>query len=133
MPVHSMMHMVMRMTESRNTPSKPRTKAITVRLEQEDYERLRAHAGTRNVSLNTVVNEAVSEYGRKLEREKVLERIQRFRHELGAGAPGETRDDAVEILKGLREKRAAQRMERSGPHDADREPESSPESGGDQT
>lgn len=94
------------MFDSEHDSGKTQLKAITVRLDREDYERLQSYAEARNVSLNTVVNEAVAQYGRRIAREEVLQRIAAFRESLPVPKPGQP--DAVEIIRVLRGERAEQ-------------------------
>ncbi len=105
----------------------PEFRAVTVRLSRQDYERLRAHAGARNLSLNSVVNEAVAQYGRKIERDEALRQLEALRGAMAeAGGPGE---DSVEMLARLRRERSdrlAQLADSPDPPDAPGDPQGPP-------
>ncbi len=89
------------------------TKAVTVRLDVVDYDRLKAQADRLGVSLNTVVREAVAAYGVRVERLAALEELGQFHQKLAAeGRQGP--DEAVEILRQLRLERA-EHLERLEP------------------
>ena len=84
--------------------SKSINKPVTVRIRQADYMLLRKYADSRNASLNSVVSEAIAQYGAKIEREQAILRIQalqrRLRNAHGVGA------DSVGLLREMREGRA---------------------------
>lgn len=102
--MHDMVHQVMQMFDAEHDSGKPQVKAITVRLDRADYERLQSYSDARKVSLNTVVNEAVASYGRRIAREAVLQRIAAFRESLPV--PGLDQPDAIELIRELRQERA---------------------------
>lgn len=77
---------------------------VTIRVNPEDYALLKEYADARQVSLNTVVSEAIAQYGAKIQRRRAIERMEdlqrRIRETHGAGT------DSVELLRELREERA---------------------------
>lgn len=58
-----MIHMVMRMKNAETDSTKP----LTVRIPEEEYEYLKEYAGTRHISMNWLVAEAIAEYRSKIE------------------------------------------------------------------
>jgi predicted transcriptional regulator len=100
------MQLVMRsMSRPDDDPTAPVPKAVTVRLAPGDYQRLKSYAQAKHISLNTLLNEAITEYGRKIEREETLRRIEAFRSGLAAARGPE--EDAVTILHNLRRDRTS--------------------------
>ena len=99
---HDMMHMVMHMKSTRDSSSK----AITVRIPEGDYERLREYAAARNISLNSMVAEAIAQYQTKLERQYVIGEIKAFQARLRNGRKEGA--DSVDLLRHIRETRAKQ-------------------------
>lgn len=99
---HGMMHMVMRMNSARDRASK----AITVRIPEGDYERLREYAAARNISLNSMVAEAIAQYQTKLERQHAIGEIKAFQARLRNGRKEGA--DSVDLLRHIRETRAKQ-------------------------
>ncbi|NPV52657.1 MAG: hypothetical protein HPY71_03940 [Firmicutes bacterium] len=97
---YDMMHMVMHMKDANNNSPK----AITVRIPGDEYERLRKYAAARNVSLNSVVAEAIAQYGTKLERHQAISRIQTFQMQLRDGR--KEGSDSVDSLRRIRETRS---------------------------
>lgn len=94
-----------------NNDRKPEAKSITVRIPQKDYMLLREYAHDRDVSMNTVVSEAVAEYGARIGRRQALDRIQSLQQRLQqTQQPG---SDSVKLLREVRE-------ERSGPREGGR-------------
>lgn len=89
-------------------PGRHETKAITVRLDVDEYERLKSYAERHGSSLNTVVREAVAAYGMKINRLDVLEEIRRFHDELTAAGKCSP-DEAVEIIRDIRLQRSGYR------------------------
>ena len=79
-------------------------KAITVRIAKEEYERLRKYAASRHTSLNSVVAEAIAQYGAKQERADAIQMIRRFQAKLRDKGTGGT--DSVKILHEIREMRS---------------------------
>lgn len=79
-------------------------KPVTIRVSPEDYALLKEYADARQVSLNTVVTEAIAQYGAKIQRRRAIERMEdlqrRIRETNGVGT------DSVELLRELREERA---------------------------
>lgn len=79
-------------------------KAITVRVAKDEYERLRKYAAGRHTSLNSVVAEAIAQYGAKQERAEAIQMIREFqahlRDERTEGA------DSVKALRQIREMRS---------------------------
>lgn len=94
------------MTDSKKDPPDSGLKAITVRLVRNDYNKLQEYAYARNTSLNTIVTEAIVEYGRKAERREALSRIEALRSRLD---PAKVRPgtDAVSLVRQVREERIA--------------------------
>lgn len=77
---------------------------ITVRLAASDYSLLSELASARNASLNSIVSEAVAQYGTKIRREQALSQIQAFQRRLQeTHAPGM---DSLELLREAREERS---------------------------
>lgn len=111
-----MMHVVMHMENRRDG----RFKAITVRIPESDYERLKEHAATRNMSLNSMVAEAIAQYQIKIERQHVIGEIEAFQARLRNGHGKGT--DSADLLDHIRESRAKQALLRdefdSNPDDA---------------
>jgi len=126
--IHDMLYKVMQMPGAERDSGKTQLKAITVRLDREDYRLLQSHADARNVSLNVVVNEAVADYGRRIAREAVLQRIAAFRESLPA--PGTGQPDAVEIIKELRRERAEHLAGRPAHETGTEPPDPGPRGGG---
>ena len=78
--------------------------AITVRLPQSDYDRLRDAARERGVSLNSLAAEALAQYGLVAQREQVLEQMKALRESLPP--LGEEEPDSTELLRQLRRERS---------------------------
>lgn len=78
-------------------------KAVTVRLRMPDYQLLKEYADSCNASLNSVVAEAVAQYGARLKREQAIARIQAFQDRLRSRGPIGT--DSVDLLREMRESR----------------------------
>ncbi len=94
------MHMVMHMMKPNDGSLKP----ITVRIPEEEYERLKKYAATRDISLNSVVVEAIAQYEARVERREAISRIHAFQRRLrDAHKQG---SDSVELLRRIREARA---------------------------
>jgi len=87
-------------------PDQGEVKAITVRMSREDYQRLQAYADTRNLSLNSVVNEAVAQYTVRAQREEALHKIKALRQTIAASCAAAPAEDGVEMLARLRLERA---------------------------
>lgn len=101
-----MIHMVMHVANHKRDGSK----AITVRIARDDYERLRKHAVGRHASLNSVVAEAIAQYTARQERAEAIQMIREFQAHLR-----ETRAegiDSVKVLHEIREMRC--QCDRSG-------------------
>ena len=97
---HGMMHLVMQMMRANDGSLKP----ITVRIPEEEYERLKKYAATRDISLNSVVAEAIAQYEARVERREAISRIHAFQRRLrDAHKQG---SDSVELLRRIREARA---------------------------
>ena len=84
--------------------SKSINKPVTVRIRQADYLLLREYADSRNASLNSVISEAIAQYGAKIEREQAIMRIQTLQRRLRSAHGLGT--DSVELLRKMREGRA---------------------------
>jgi uncharacterized protein (DUF1778 family) len=82
------------------------TKPITVRLAQRDYLLLKEYAANQKTSLNSVVSEAVAQYGGRIEREQAISRIKALQQKLRS--TGKLGTDSVELLREIREGRARQ-------------------------
>ena len=111
---HGMMHAVMHMMKANDGSLKP----ITVRIPEEEYERLKKYATARDISLNSVVAEAIAQYEARVERREAISRIRAFQRRLrDARKQG---SDSVELLRQIREARANQQLlddERSADHE----------------
>lgn len=94
--------MVMRMMKSHDGSLKP----ITVRIPRDEYERLRRHAAARDISLNSVVAEAIAEYEARVERREAIDRIRALQRRLRDAHKQGT--DSVELLRQIRQVRADQ-------------------------
>ena len=79
-------------------------KSITVRIPRDEYMFLRKYADARDVSMNVVITEAVSEYWAKVKRRQALDRIQSLQAKLRR--TGQTGSDSVQILREIREERS---------------------------
>jgi len=97
---HDMIHMVMRMKNAETDSTKP----LTVRIPEEEYEYLKEYAGTRHISMNWLVAEAIAEYRSKIERGQAIKEIQAFQERLRDGR--EEGCDSVDLLHRLREARS---------------------------
>lgn len=97
---HDMIHMVMQMKGIETDSTKP----LTVRIPEEEYEYLKEYAGTRHVSLNWLVAEAIAEYRSKIERGQAVKEIQAFQAKLRDGRKEGC--DSVDLLHRLREARS---------------------------
>ena len=87
--------------------SKSGIKSITVRIPQKDYMLLRKYADDRNVSLNSIISEAVAEYGARIGRQQALDQIHSLQERLRRSRePG---SDSVELLREMREERSGPR------------------------
>ena len=87
--------------------SKSGIKSITVRLPQKDYMLIRECADDRNVSLNSIISEAVAEYVARIGRQQALDRIHSLQERLRRNRePG---SDSVELLREMREERSGPR------------------------
>lgn len=88
----------------RNSANGEGLKPITIRIRPEDYTLLREHAEAERTSLNTVVSEAIAQYGLRIRREQAFRRIEVLQRQIrdahGVGS------DSVELLRELREERA---------------------------
>ncbi|MDI7248185.1 MAG: hypothetical protein QME92_12105 [Bacillota bacterium] len=83
-------------------------KPITARIPEEEYERLKKYAATRDISLNSVVAEAIAQYEARVERREAISRIRAFQRRLrDARKQG---SDSVELLRQIREARANQQL-----------------------
>lgn len=97
---HDMMHMVMHVMKANDRSLKP----ITVRIPEEEYGRLKKYAAARDISLNSVVAEAIAQYEARVERREAISRIHAFQRRLrDAHKQG---SDSVELLRRIREARA---------------------------
>lgn len=97
---HGMMHMVMHAMKAKGGSLKP----ITVRIPEEEYERLKKYATARDISLNSVVAEAIAQYEARVERREAISRIRAFQRRLRD--THEQGSDSVELLRQIREARA---------------------------
>lgn len=97
---HGMMHLVMQMMKANDGSLKP----ITVRIPEEEYERLKKYACARDISLNSVVAEAIAQYEARVERREAISRIHAFQRRLRDGH--KQGSDSVELLRQIREARA---------------------------
>lgn len=82
------------------------SKAITVRVKPEEYEIIKKYADAKNASLNTVVCEAIAQYGTRIRRRQVMEDVKdlqrRIRERFGVGT------DSAAMIREAREERAEQ-------------------------
>lgn len=100
------MHTMTHMATKRQSPPKTTSKAITVRIPEADYEQLKKYAASRNVSLNSMVAEAIAQYQTKIERQHAISQIEAFQAQLRDGR--REGSDSVEILRDVRQTRAKQ-------------------------
>lgn len=87
--------MVMHMDTSEREP----TRAITVRVPEDEYDTLKAYAETRKVSLNTIVADAIAEHTARLELQAVLDDIAAFQKRLGKTTDPTSVEDLYEIRR----------------------------------
>lgn len=90
-----MMHRVMQM----DAPKREPTKAITVRVPEQEYNTLRTYAEDHKLSLNMVVSDAIAEHTAKLERRAVLNDIAAFQKRLGKTTEPTSVEDLYEIRR----------------------------------
>jgi len=81
-------------------------KAITVRIPGSLYQKLKEHAASHKVSLNSIVADAIAKYGTKLERSRTITDILDFQQRLRRGKGKGT--DSVEHLRTIRRARSMQ-------------------------
>lgn len=98
-------------------PKQPETRAMTVRVKREDHLFLKELAGSRGVSVSTVVAEAVSEFARVVRRREAMRHINdlraRIQQAFGVGT------SAVELINEARDERAEQLDSASRRHQPD--------------
>ncbi len=94
---------------TRNTDGDKRLKSITVRLPEKSYMVIREYADSKELSMNTVISDAVAEYGARVSRREAIERIRllldRQRERRGPTS------DSVELLREMRVERSESRGE----------------------
>lgn len=95
-----MMHAVMHMMKANGGSLKP----LTVRIPAEEYERLKKYARAQDISLNSVVAEAIAQYEARAERREAISRIRAFQRRLRESR--KQGSDSVEFLRQMREARA---------------------------
>ena len=108
-----MMHLVIHMdgTEDKSP------KAITVRVPESVYGLLREYANKRNLSLNSVVAEAIAQYSNRIRRVEVISDIEAFQQSLRHGRRHEGESDSVKDLRELRLSRSLRGSHRKGAED----------------
>jgi hypothetical protein len=93
------------MGEAENKPKN----AITVRVAEPLYELLRDHARSRDISLNSVVAEAIAQYSVRIRRAEAVRRIEALQQRMQAPSVSERQSDSTQDLRDLRQLRSQER------------------------